>query len=801
MADDGMLLNFALPAPGQWEAKPVFKGGNWKDRLTAKKNAAYGAQKRRDRENRVPEEDSNNKEERNPNFVRRGIRVEKHERPVKRRKTDEDGEKRTPGTGGQGERDLIRAAQTHGNSISRKKGGEKEVVSSLFTYNPTATAIAEEPAEDKDDTATVEASNAPLSPEMENFTSLGLSRSLAYHLLHKMEIKAPTAIQHKAIAQLLQDDSDAFVQAETGSGKTLAYLLPIVQRLIHLSEKLQASTGKRIGRDSGLFAIVLAPTRELSKQISTVLDALLGGARYVVAGTVIGGEKKKSEKARLRKGLNVLVATPGRLADHLSNTEVLDVSRVRWLVLDEGDRLMELGFGDDIQKIVSALNLRMRATGNNEDGVVELLPTKRTTVLCSATIKMDVQRLGEISLKDAAHIASEKKDNQGDENEAETSFQAPSQLKQAYAVVPAKQRLVSLVALLRRTFARKGSTMKAIVFLSCADSVDFHFELLTREHEQAPKYTSLSRSDDEQAQKSDATATNFKMKTGGKIPQGTMLPETRTSGAGSCISHPSNPVTVHRLHGSLPQAVRTAALQSFARSLSASVLVCTDVASRGLDLPNIDLVIEYDPAFSRDDHLHRIGRTARAGRDGRALIFLMPGCEEGYAEVLRTGRRTGSSVARHDAEELLRKGFAPTSGVIGSGREWEDRATEFQLDIERWALDDARVLEAARRAFQSHVRAYATHVAAERGMFDIKQLHLGHLCKAFGLRDRPGSIKVPGLRQGRDEVKRARAKSGRGARDDEDDAAAVVASDVTDAKRKMREKMKAMGGASEFNLG
>ena len=109
------------------------------------------------------------------------------------------------------------------------------------------------------------------------------------------------------------------------------------------------------------------------------------------------------------------------------------------------------------------------------------------------------------------------------------------------------------------------------------------------------------------------------------------------------------------------------------------------------------------------------------------------------------------------------------------------------------------MLEAARRAFQSHVRAYATHIAAERGYFDIKQLHLGHLCKAFGLRDRPGSIKVPGLRQGRDEVKRAREQNGRGgaaARDDGDEV-----TDVVDAKRKMREKMRAMGGASEFTLG
>lgn len=136
--------------------------------------------------------------------------------------------------------------------------------------------------------------------------------------------------------------------------------------------------------------MILAPTRELSKQISTVLDGLLTCCHWIVGGIVIGGEKKKSEKARLRKGLNILVATPGRLADHLDNTEVLDVSNVRWLVLDEGDRLVELGFEKDIQKIVSVLNLRSKKA---HEKPVPGLPGRRTTVLCSATIKADVDQL------------------------------------------------------------------------------------------------------------------------------------------------------------------------------------------------------------------------------------------------------------------------------------------------------------------------------------------------------------------------------------------------------------------------
>jgi len=129
---------------------------------------------------------------------------------------------------------------------------------------------------------------------------------------------------------LIKENSDAFIQAETGSGKTLAYLLPIVQRIIELSETLKKQNVEdgldAVHRDSGLFAIILAPTRELSKQIALVLESLLRCAHWIVAGTVIGGEKKKSEKARLRKGINILVATPGRLADHLEHTERLNVS-------------------------------------------------------------------------------------------------------------------------------------------------------------------------------------------------------------------------------------------------------------------------------------------------------------------------------------------------------------------------------------------------------------------------------------------------------------------------------------------
>lgn len=775
MAEDGMLMNFSL-GDGSLNIPQVFKGGRWKDRLKAKKTAQYRRPRQNDGGAAFP---SRSSAVNDPNSVPIAP-----ERPQKRQKLDSNHE------------------------IHSRPGKPGQVVSSLFSYNPSSTVPKIQSP--KQDGLPAKPSNAPLTDGLDTFTTLGLSTTLAIHLLTKLNLKAPTAIQKAAITQLIKEDSDAFIQAETGSGKTLAYLLPIVQRIMELSKRQGKTTDEgeeaaKLHRDSGLFAIILAPTRELCKQISIVLDGLLRCAHWIVAGTVIGGEKKKSEKARLRKGLNVLVATPGRLADHLSSTEVLDVSNVRWLVLDEGDRLMELGFEEEIRGIVAKLEDQTRISKTKN---MPRLPSRRTTVLCSATMKMNVQRLGEISLKDAILIKADPA-TQSPSNDTQpaqdSAFSAPAQLKQAYILVPAKQRLVTLAALLKRTFMRKGSVMKAIVFLSCADSVDFHFALFGRQSD-VVKRTDTNDGDD--SSESDGEDTAAATSTNKPAPS-----PLSTTSCTPLLTTSTNPnLTLHKLHGSLPQSIRTATLASFTRSVTPSILLCTDVASRGLDLPNIDLVIEYDPPFSADDHLHRVGRTARAGRDGRAVIFLMPGPEEGYVEVLKAGYKdgVGNGVTGSRAEEVLKKGFGSDGtgapGVPkGQARHWEEAATEWQLDAERWIIEDKRAGEMARKAFISHVRAYATHVVKERGMFDVKALHLGHLAKAFALRERPGSFGrgVEGGAKGgrrvqrRDPGKGNDAKVARGG-----DEGVVAVTDKQDAARRMKKALHAqIRGASEFNIG
>jgi ATP-dependent RNA helicase DDX31/DBP7 len=780
MADDGMLLNFAVE-DNAVKSQPKFKGGSWKDRMIAKKVAHH----RRDR-NARPDDTNKVAAQDTPKVTGQKIREEQfpETRPTKRRR--EDGDFTPAGTRAAA---LNPRPNLQDRPHTQHSSKPREIISSLFSFNPIPSSAPDFPVEDAGH-ATTQPSNAPLVDGIDTFTSLGLSPILAAHLLTKMELKAPTAIQKSSVTQLLKEDSDAFIQSETGSGKTLAYLLPLVQRIMALSGRKDGDSESTNGnltvhRDSGLFAIVLAPTRELCKQISVVLERLLGCAHWIVAGTVIGGEKKKSEKARLRKGLNILVATPGRLADHLDNTQVLDIKNVRWLVLDEGDRLMDLGFEEEIQKIVRKLDERQKDRG------IPGLPKRRTTILCSATMKMNVQRLGEISLKDAVLIKAEAADGEEgggdtDGTSKDTVFSAPAQLKQSYTIAAAKLRLVTLTALLKRTFARKGSVMKAIVFVSCADSVDFHFEAFTSD---------LAT---EAASEEADTPPTIK-------PSQNQAGEQDPIRFSSLLSTSANPLTIYKLHGSLPQATRTLIVKQFSSTTTPSLLIATDVASRGLDLPNLDLVIEYDPPFSSDDHLHRIGRTARLGRDGRALIFLMPGAEEGYVEVLKSSYKAAAegagSVTHTPADEILKKGFGQSSGVVASRNAWEQKATDFQLDIERWVLSAPKYGEMAKRAFQSHVRAYATHVAAERKWFDIKELHLGHLAKAFGLRDAPGRMNVPGM-GGRG------SKGGGRKRTFGDGVGSEVLQktlETDEAAKKMREKvrnrkMMTGAGADEFNI-
>lgn len=746
MADDGMLLNFQLgPEPLKRQVK--FKGGRWRDRKRAEQSARGTSARPR-----PPADDHG---------------ADPGERPPKRQRFDDDGHgygtpHNRPPHGRQG-------GVGAGRPPAHDKG-PRQVVSRLFSFNPAQKTTAEK-KEEEEEWKAPEPTNAPLS-DVANFGTLELAARLVDEL-GKMNLQRPTAIQNKVIPHLLSGSGDAFVQAETGSGKTFAYLLPMLHRVLQLSSR----EGRRIHRDSGVFGIIVAPTRELARQTHTVLEQLIRPFPWLVSTSITGGESKKAEKARIRKGVNFVVATPGRLADHIDNTKALSLGTVRWLILDEGDRLMELGFEEDLKKAISALR-KVDVAKTTADGTpLDDLPDRRVSVLCSATMKMNVQRLGEMSLADATFLAAEKAEDEptGEQN----VHKAPAQLHQSHVIVPAKLRLVTLISYLRSVFSRRGRTMKAIVFLSCADSVDFHYELLRDPTKAEDRPESASR---------DAELVS------------------KTVSKAAYLATPASPeVVIHRMHGSLTQPVRTATLRSFSACKQPSVLITTDVSSRGLDIPSVDLVIEYDPAFSFPDHIHRVGRTARAGRPGDAVLFLLPGAEEGYIELLKSA----TPPTAQTYESVLQRGLmsklefpVETSARPADGQSYHDKAETLQLHVEQRILGDARQLELARNGFKSHIRAYATHVKEERHHFDMAELHLGHTAKSFGLREPPG-----GIGAGVDRKAKRNHKGGSrdkaGARDRDDGAATSAAVDQRPAQDLLRKKsmMLMNAGADEFNIG
>lgn len=714
MSDDELILNFATAEPTETEPKQQatkFKGGRWTDRRNARLKLQGREWKKGSGVNSI--DVTNNKlnelqrkyEDEKPDKSSKERPQPKHD--VKRReprkpKDDDAQAKRQNGEplGGLAKRIKF-------NESSGEFGGKNNsYVSSLFTSNKNSETLQESGSSE----TTHLPSNAPLS-DASTFAGLGLNEKLSEHLKGSMRFISPTKVQRAVAPQMLTSNDDLFVKAQTGSGKTLAFVLPMLHRL--MSEETQ------INRQSGLFGIILTPTRELASQIYSVLEAVLRCHHHIVPGIVVGGEKKKSEKARIRKGVNILVATPGRLADHLENTESLDVSQTRWLILDEGDRLVELGFQETITKITEHLQRHSKVAASLRQW--PLLPNNIVNVLCSATMPEDVKKLGSTVLNNPKWISIDKNDTtfHGDAT-------APDQLIQKVMVVPPKLRLVTLAAKLKRISKNyRTLTTRSMVFFSCSDSVNFHFEVFSRGGRSGQKEQS---EDDEPTELCFLTAPQI-----------------------------DNNTIIFRLHGSLSQQLRTSTLQRFMSDSGDNegkhlILFCTDVASRGLDLPNIASVVEYDPPFSIDDHLHRIGRSARAGNKGEATLFLLPGEEEGYVDgKLRVVHPKEGNLRIVSFETLLKDSFgeknsdvAPQKGkkIDPKAKEgkWDIHATTWHLEVERWLLEDSKALERALHAFTSHIRAYATHLSSERKFFNVKLLHLGHLAKTFGLRETPKKL-------------------------------------------------------------
>lgn len=711
--DDGLLLNFSTPSVPKVQApadNTRITGGTWRERLKAKraiKGITPGSQA-----------NATKAEDRPPRRQKAEQTDEQKFQDLMKPKADPRFKGRPPKSAAGKNRKEVSSSDKPKPVPKIKPQFDADgdtFVSSIFSAGDKDGQV-----EDNEPHAPGDATNAPLT-DSSTFQGLGLDPRLASALNKSLHLSTPTSIQRSVIPRLTRNDQDLFVQAQTGSGKTLSYVLPIIQRLMACPEPLD--------RQSGLFAIILAPTRELTNQIHSVLETVCRSAcHWLVPGIVIGGEKKKSEKARIRKGVNILVATPGRLADHFDNTSALDLSNIRWLVFDEGDRLMELGFEETITKILNQI------TNQTNFKNIRGLPHKQVNVICSATMKSTAKKLGEMSLTDAEWVTPD------DDLPVDDHF-APDQLVQQSAIIPAKLRLISLAAKLITFCEDKKEAKRIMVFLSCSDSVEFHFALFGRRDEDSTDDYEDSDDDD------DKKASNT-------IKKANML----------------NGANIYKLHGSLSQQARTSTLAAFKNDVKTSIMFCTDVASRGLDLPEISDVVEYDPPFNKEDHLHRIGRTARAGKSGSSILFLLPS-ESEYLEIVKPLHHQG--IQQITSQQLLQAAF---------GEAWETDATTWHLNAERWLLQNSSAMSLAKRGFTSHVRAYATHISSEKEIFSIKSLHLGHIAKSFGLRDPPGQSSISASK------KRKMTLNG-------------TSSDPNVNKKRMLQIARSMDQKSEFNIG
>ncbi|MGD1036253.1 MAG: DEAD/DEAH box helicase [Roseiarcus sp.] len=362
---------------------------------------------------------------------------------------------------------------------------------------------------------------------MENFNGFGLAAPLLAALA-KMGYAKPTPIQAQAIP-VLMNGRDLIGVAQTGTGKTAAFALPILNRLI---------ADKRPAPQGGARALVLSPTRELASQIAQSFHDLSAGLPLNIA-VVFGGVPHGAQIRALARGLDVLVATPGRLLDHL-DARAANLGAVEFLVLDEVDRMLDLGFIKPIRRIVRDL------------------PKKRQNLFFSATMPPDIRRLAGELLRDPQEVS------------AAPAATTVDRVEQTVIHVDAPRKRDMLVEL----FADAALT-RAIVFTRTKHGAD-----------------RVARSLDE-------------------------------AGISSLA-----------IHGNKSQGQRERALAAF-RSGAARALVATDIAARGIDIDGVSHVVNFELPEVAEAYVHRIGRTARAGRAGQAISL----CDATERDSLRAIER------------------------------------------------------------------------------------------------------------------------------------------------------------------
>lgn len=443
------------------------------------------------------------------------------------------------------------------------------------------------------------------------FTSL--EGKIDSKLLKAIPHETMTEIQEKAIPPLLEGH-DLVGAAKTGSGKTLAFLVPTIETL----------SKNRFNHRHGTGAIIISPTRELAMQTFNVLKKMMKNHSQTY-GLFIGGANKGDEAANLAKGVNIVVATPGRLLDHLRNTNNFNYSKLKCLVIDEADKILDIGFEEDMKEIL------------------KLLPEDRQTMLFSATLTNRTNDLIHLAIKlNPVRVGVEEKFDEA----------TVAGLEQGYIMVDSEKRFLILY-----TFLRKNKKKKIMVFVSSCDAVRFYYELLN--------YIELP---------------------------------------------------VMALHGKQKQSVRTRTFSQFMKAQSATLL-CTDIAARGLDIPNVDWIVQFDPPDDPKEYIHRVGRTARgSNKQGNALLIIRPE-EKAFLRYLKAAK-----IPLQEYELSWKK------------------VADIQGQLEKLVAKNYALNLSAKEAFRSYVRAYSSH--GLKDTFDATTLDLVAIAKSFGL-ENPPPVELP----------------------------------------------------------
>jgi ATP-dependent RNA helicase DeaD len=356
---------------------------------------------------------------------------------------------------------------------------------------------------------------------MNSFEDLNLSQAL-YKALKKIDFKEPTPIQAQAIPLAMQG-KDILGSAQTGTGKTAAFSIPLIESIL--------------SSDSST-ALVLTPTRELAKQVMEVIKSLLSDLNHINTACLIGGEQITTQLKQLKKKPRIIVGTPGRVNDHLDRKS-LKLNLTNYLVLDETDRMLDMGFGVQI------------------DSILKFIPKDRQTLLFSATLPQGIVKLS------SKYLSNPERVSVGATNVIATNVK--------HDVLKIKHE-AKYDELLEQINEREGSIL---VFVKTKHGTDKMAKNLSKD--------------------------GFRSES---------------------------------LNGNLRQSKRDKVMKNF-REQKFRILVATDIAARGLDVPHIEHVINYDLPQLAEDFIHRMGRTGRAGSSGSALSFIAPKDSVKWNEIQR----------------------------------------------------------------------------------------------------------------------------------------------------------------------